>query len=134
MWIRSLAVWCLLLVAAIANAGVREGLLAPRFGEQAGHVLSTLTLSLAILAIAWLTIGWLAPATVQDVLWIGGLWLLLTVAFEFLAGHYLFGNSWESLLADYDLLRGRVWVLVLVTTAVAPLAAAAGRGVLGGRP
>ena len=46
-------------------------------------------------------------------------------AFELLAGHYLFGNSWGRLLEDYNLLRGRIWVLVLVTTAVAPVLATA---------
>jgi hypothetical protein len=51
---------------------------------------------------------------------IGAVWLALTLAFEFLAGHYLFGSSWERLLADYDLLRGRVWILVLLATLFAP--------------
>jgi hypothetical protein len=50
-------------------------------------------------------------------------WLLLTVAFEFLAGHYLFGHAWDRLLADYNLAGGRIWVLVLATTMFAPLAA-----------
>jgi hypothetical protein len=36
------------------------------------------------------------------------------------AGHYAFGHAWETLLADYNLLRGRVWLLVLATTFVAP--------------
>jgi hypothetical protein len=45
----------------------------------------------------------------------------LTVGFEFLAGHYLFGNPWRRLLEDYNVVRGRVWMLVLLTTALAPL-------------
>ena len=48
------------------------------------------------------------------------MWLALTVSFEFLGGHFLFGQPWQRLLADYDLLDGRVWVLVLVVTALAP--------------
>jgi hypothetical protein len=52
----------------------------------------------------------------------------LTLAFEFLAGHYLFGNPWSKLLADYNLLRGHIWVLVLITTAFGPLLSAYGRG------
>jgi hypothetical protein len=43
-------------------------------------------------------------------------------AFEFLAGHCLFGNPWSRLLdEDYDVFRARVWVLALLTTAAAPL-------------
>ena len=45
----------------------------------------------------------------------------LTVAFEFLAGHYVFGNSWERLIADYDVFRGRIWILVLLMNLLAPL-------------
>jgi hypothetical protein len=41
--------------------------------------------------------------------------------FELLAGHYVFGNSWEKLLADYNLFRGRIWVLVLIVILFAPL-------------
>ncbi len=51
---------------------------------------------------------------------IGLLWILLTVAFEFFFGHYAVGQSWRELLADYNVLRGRVWVLMLLVALVAP--------------
>jgi hypothetical protein len=51
---------------------------------------------------------------------IGALWLALTVAYELLIGRYSAGASWESLLADYDVSRGRLWPLVLVTVLFAP--------------
>jgi hypothetical protein len=57
------------------------------------------------------------------------LWLGLTLAFEFLAGHYLFRQSWDRLLADYNVARGRIWPLVLVVTAAAPFWAARARRV-----
>ena len=34
--------------------------------------------------------------------------------------HHAFGPPWSKHLADYDLTRGRVWLLVLVVTLVAP--------------
>ena len=117
---RALAVWILLLGVAIANGALREMLLTPRLGDRAAHVLSTLMLSAAILAIAWLTIGWIGPAGPGDALLAGGLWAALTLAFEFLAGHYLFRNPWSKLLADYNVRRGRIWPLVLVTSLLAP--------------
>ena len=51
---------------------------------------------------------------------IGAMWLGLTLAFEFLVGHYVFHTSWNELLADYNLLNGRLWLLVLATTLIAP--------------
>jgi hypothetical protein len=56
------------------------------------------------------------------------LWVALTLAFEFLAGHYLFHKPWAALLADYDLSRGRIWILVLVATLLMPLWLARERG------
>jgi len=47
-------------------------------------------------------------------------WVFFTVGFEFLAGHYVFEKAWETLLADYNLAQGRVWILVLVTCLLAP--------------
>jgi hypothetical protein len=127
---RSLVIWFGLLVLAIANAGVRETLITPSMDASAGHVISTFTLCAAILLLSWLTIGWIRPRSSGDAWAIGGLWIGLTVAFEFLAGHYLFGNPWSRLLEDYNVFRGRVWVLVLLTTALAPFLCARARGLI----
>jgi hypothetical protein len=127
---RALVVWFGLLVLAIANAGVREALITPSMGASAGHVISTITLCAAILLLSWLTIGWIRPRSSGGAWAIGGLWFGLTVAFEFLAGHYLFGNPWSRLLEDYNVFRGRVWVLVLLTTALAPFLCARARGLI----
>ena len=50
-----------------------------------------------------------------SVIWLGILVLAI--------GHYLFGDSWDRLLADYNILRGRIWLLVPIVTLVAPLLA-----------
>jgi hypothetical protein len=125
---RALLVWLLLCLVAVANGTVRQFLLVPHVGAYAGHVISTLSLSLLILGVAWLSIGWIAPATPRQAWAVGALWVGATIAFEFLAGHYLFRNPWSKLLADYDVRQGRVWLLVLVATAVAPRWAAGARG------
>jgi hypothetical protein len=54
----------------------------------------------------------------------------MTVAFEFLAGHYFFRTPWANLLADYNLFDGRIWLLVLATSAFAPLIMARARNLL----
>lgn len=128
MLLRSTLVWLAILAAAIGNGGIRVRWLISRFGEQSGHVLSTLSLCIAILVASFLSMGWIGTATRGDALRVGLLWLALTLAFEFLGGHFLFGAPWSRLLADYDVFRGRVWILVLITTALAPLLAAYGRG------
>ena len=127
MNLRSTVVWFLLLFLAVINGGFREAILTPRLGEHESHVIGTITLCTAILIVTWLTINWMRPAKSTDTLLIGGVWVLMTVGFEFLVGHYVFGTSWARLLADYDLVGGRVWLLVLATSAFAPLSMARAR-------
>jgi hypothetical protein len=119
--LRALAVWFLLLILAVLNGGVRDAWLSPRLGDTVGRALSTLLLSGLILLATWVTIGWIRPATAGDALGVGTLWLALTLTFEFVVGHYGFGKPWTVLLADYDVRRGRIWVVVLLVTFLAPL-------------
>jgi hypothetical protein len=121
MTVRALIVWFLILVLAILNGANRQGLLIPWLGEQVGHVISTVLLSLFVLVASWFLIPWVRPGSARDAWFIGVFWVLLTLGFEFLAGHYLFRSSWEKLFADYNLAAGRIWILVLLTTLLAPV-------------
>jgi len=131
MILRALAVWFLLLALAMLNGGVRDTWLSPRLGDTVGRALSTLLLSGLILLATWMTIGWVRPTATGEALGIGALWLALTLSFEFVVGHYGFGKPWAELLADYDLRQGRIWVLVLPVTFLAPLWTARLRGLMG---
>ena len=117
---RALIVWGLLAVLAVANGTVRNFFWSPWLGESIGHLLSTLLLCAVILAVAWITIRWMGPRRPREALSIGITWVLATVSFEFVAGHYVFGHPWERLLADYNLAGGRVWILVVLITLLAP--------------
>jgi len=127
---RALLVWLGLMAVAIANGTFRQFVLLPAVGAYGGHLISSVSLSLLILLVTWLTIRWIGPATAPQAWTVGLLWLGTTVAFEFVAGHYLFHHPWSKLLADYDVRQGRVWVVVLIATALAPRWAAGARGLL----
>jgi hypothetical protein len=117
---RILVAWAVLLFLAVGNGALREGVLVPRFGAGTGHLVSTVVLSLLILMVGWPLTWWIGPEGAREALVIGGVWLSLTLAFEFLGGHFLFGKSWSELIADYDLARGRIWPLVLIVTTLTP--------------
>jgi len=123
LW-KSVAVWCLLVVVAILNGGAREKWITPRAGEHAANAISCLTGSTAIFIVTLALIGWIGPTSARDAVTVGALWLLMTVAFEFGFGRYVMGKPWSALLADYNILKGRLWPLVLITTTLAPVAAA----------
>lgn len=120
MWWKALLLWFALMVLAILNGTVRVKLIIPRTGLTAGLAISTVMLCTLILLTTWLTIRWMGPADAPQARAIGLLWLAMTLAFEFGAGHFLFSKPWSELLLDYDLSRGRIWVLVPVVTAMAP--------------
>lgn len=125
---RGFAIWLLLLVLAVLNGGAREFLLNPWIGQQAGHIASTIMLCLLIFIVAALAIRWIGPGADSDALQIGLFWLVLTIAFEFLTGHYLFGHPWPTLLADYNIFAGRIWLLVLLANLLSPVIAFRLRG------
>jgi hypothetical protein len=128
---RALVVWFAMLVVASINGAFREAFLIPKLGDTPGRAISTLMLSAMVVLLTWLTIRWMAPPSPRAAWAIGVLWVALTLAFEFLAGHYLFGKPWSELTTDYNLARGRIWILVLIVTAIAPPVCAALRGVAG---
>ena len=118
---RSLLVWFGLLMLAIANGTFREAILVPRFGSGLAHTISSVTLAALIVVMGWFAIPWIGPHSMQDAWTIGATWVVLTVAFEFLGGHFLFGKPWKLLAADYNILAGRVWIVVLIATFIAPV-------------
>ncbi len=118
----SLGIWLLLLVLAIINAGIREALYKPKLGDNLGHAISSVIAIGYTLIITYFFVDYIkVSATKIDFLLIGTLWLTLTVVFEFGFGHYVMGHSWEYLLADYNIFKGRLWSLVLLAMFVSPL-------------
>ena len=117
------AAWLAIAVVGVVNGVVRVALLQPALGEYPAHVVATLVTGIpAFLLVMYLYLryGPLAHSR-REGLALGVYWLVLTVVFEFGFGHYVVGHPWSRLLADYDLLAGRLWVLVLVAILLGPL-------------
>lgn len=123
MLLRAVVAWTGLLVVAVGNGLFREAVITPRTGPGLAHALSTVILSALIVVVGWFLTPWVGPRSLQDAWTIGLIWLMLTLAFEFLAGHFVFGRSWDELFADYNLFAGKIWVMVLVVTVMTPVLA-----------
>ena len=118
--VKYLLSWLLLAIVAVANGILRESTYGKVMPELAAHQVSTLTGMLATGAVIWgLSRIWPLESATQA--WIiGALWLLMTVAFEFGFGHFVAGHTWERLLSEYNLLKGRLWLLFLIWVALMP--------------
>lgn len=119
--------WFVLLAVMMANGFLRVLVLQPRLGEEAARQAASLLGMGLILGASALFARRLGAPGSAALLGIGVLWLVLTLAFEFLFGHYVSGASWQALLAEYDISRGRLWPLVLSTTLLAPWCAGLAR-------
>ncbi|HMU73485.1 MAG TPA: hypothetical protein PKD93_12130 [Ferruginibacter sp.] len=111
--------WFPMLLLAIGNGALREFVFRKYMGELPAHQLSTFSLLLLFTIYIRFVIHWIPPASARQALLIGLFWLALTLLFEFGFGRYR-GNSWEKLLADYNLLEGRLWLLIPAWVATAP--------------
>ncbi|MGM0770278.1 MAG: hypothetical protein ACQESU_01535 [Halobacteriota archaeon] len=120
LYIYSLAVWVVFVFLAIIN-GIFRGLYAPHTGELLAHQISSIIFSTVIFGVtyAFLKYSGVSGNTVRFI-YVGLMWVALTVSFEFLFGHFVVGHSWEHLLHDYNFLEGRIWLLVLIVTAISP--------------
>jgi len=120
-WLRACVVWAALAVAMVTLGTARDRLLAPRVGELPAHQVSCFAGSLLVLAVGYGALPWLGVVEAPTLqLGIGVFWLLLTLPFELIFGHWVAGRSWSRLLENYNPLRGRLLVLVLVVILLAP--------------
>jgi hypothetical protein len=115
----SLLMWLILAVAMFANGTFRVLVLQPRLGEGLARQLATVSGIGIVVALTLPFVRRLADTSSPDLLKVGLLWLGLTLLFEFGMG-LVSGASWEAMLADYDVRRGRLWPLVLLAVLVAP--------------
>ncbi len=119
MWKYALA-WIPLVFIAIANGTLREWWYAKYVGELAAHQLSTASGILFFGVYIRVVMRVWRPDTAGRAVAVGLLWLAMTIAFEFVFGHYVRGLSWNILLHDYNIFAGRLWLLVLVWVTLAP--------------
>jgi hypothetical protein len=118
---RILTAWVVIAVAMIANGIFRETLLKRVMSNGAAETLSVVLGVIIILlitraffrALVGLSLGTLAISAL--------IFFTLTVAFEFLFGHYVDHKSWADLWANYEIWNGRLWPVALVIGSLTPL-------------
>ncbi|MHA1490885.1 MAG: hypothetical protein ACTSRI_14720 [Promethearchaeota archaeon] len=122
IYVKALGMWFLMCIIAILNGIIRNGVYSPIVGEYFAHVISSFILiCIFFLVIALYYNNIKGKYENRDPLYIGVLWLISTIAFEFIFGHYIVGHSWEHLFADYNIFQGRIWIFVLITPIISSI-------------
>jgi hypothetical protein len=114
-------IWIPMVFIAIVNGAARDLWYNTYTGELLAHQISTLTALLLFSLYVWALLRIFPPQSSRHAVAIGLLWLGLTIAFEFLFGHYVAGLPWSRLWSDYNVLAGRLWMLIPLWLAAAPV-------------
>lgn len=120
---RALAIWLVLICAEILHCIARGLVLVPHVGEFRSNQIGVFTGSIIILGIALAFVSWIGASRTAGLLAVGGLWLVLTLAFEVCFGRFVVGASWERLGADYNVLAGGLLPFGMIVLLLAPLIA-----------
>jgi hypothetical protein len=112
--------WLPMVFIAIINGAIRDMTYKKCLGDLTAHQVSTFTGMILFGIYIWIiSLRWKLESA-RQALMVGLLWLALTVSFEFLFFHFVFGRPWSLLLDNYNILEGRVWVLILLFITIAP--------------
>ncbi len=123
-------IWLLMMLVAIANGVFREQILAPYLGQDIALPVSGISLSVLVLMVSYISLPFFGRHSASTFLLIGTQWLLMTLVFEFVFGHYVVGKSWQTLLQVFNVSSGDLFLLVLLVSLLGPYLAARLRGML----
>ena len=93
MWKYALA-WLPMVAIAVANGALRDLWYGKRMSELAAHQLSTASGLVLLGVYMWAVMRLWPAASREQALLVGGMWLVMTLAFELLFGRFVARQSW----------------------------------------
>jgi len=104
---------------AVLNGTLRDLGYKKYVGDLTAYQISTITLVILFALYIGYIIKRFPPSSSAQAILIGTMWVALTLCFEFGFGGYR-DNSWSVLFADYNILKGRIWILIPLLIFIAP--------------
>lgn len=118
MW-KYILIWIPMIFIAVLNGTARDFVYNKYVSEIAARQISTISL-IILFGIYFAMILKIYPLeSGAQAIFVGVIWLFLTLAFEFSLGRFG-GHSWEYLFEEYNLLKGKIWILVPIWVAISP--------------
>jgi hypothetical protein len=117
-----LILWSLTALLIFLSGFLASAFILPQIGEYPAHiykvVVATIVIAIfsAIYALRSRGEYWR-----QNALTCGAIWLLLSIFFEFVLRLLFLENPWKVLISDYQIWKGRLWILVLIVQFFGPL-------------
>ncbi len=127
---KATGMWLVIVVAAIFNGVFREKVLVPLIGENLALPLSGILLAALVFLVTLMSVSFIGASEQKIYIWVGLFWLVLTLSFEFLFGHFIVGKSWQEIIQVFNIQKGDLFIIVLFITVISPLVAAKLKGFL----
>jgi len=119
--LKAAILWFIIALFAIANGIFRESFLEPYLGDTLALPLSGITLSMMIVTITFFSFRLIQNHSSSTYLYIGLQWVIMTLIFEFIFGHFVMGISWQELLQVFNIFEGNLFILALLISLFSPL-------------
>jgi len=123
-WLRAVGLWFLLMMAVTLQGLWRTKVLAEWIGDAASRDVGVYTGSLLLLLITFACIGWISARDNRTLLFVGLTWVILTIAYTFALGAFVFHVPWTDIASEFDAFHGRLLPIGLVALMFAPFLAA----------
>lgn len=120
--------WLVIVFVESLHGTLRQILIAPAVGDFTARRIAFFTGMLLIFVIAYSLVRWIGAPTTGAWFWVGAMWAVLILAFEFGLGYFVLGYTTERLLEDYDVTRGGLMAFGIIFMACAPYMAAKAQG------
>jgi hypothetical protein len=120
LYLKHFLAWFPLVVLGLLNATICQVVYARYVSELQAHQISTLTICILVAIYTWALSGVWKLQSPSQAIGVGLMWMVLTVALEFVFGHYVLGDSWGNLLHAYNVLEDRVWGVFILWVGLAP--------------
>lgn len=127
--LKLIAVWLVMVLAAIVNGIFREKVLNRYIGEDKALPISGAILSILIAGIIYQTVELFVGDGFGVYLLLGITWVLLTLVFEYGFGYFVRGMKLSEINDVFNIKKGNLFILTLLVTLISPLVLAYAKGI-----
>lgn len=121
LFLKTSMIWVMIALLAILNGIFRESILVSYLGQSMALSVSGITLCLIVFIVTYLSFPLFGKHHALTYFFIGLQWVFMTLLFEFFFGHYMMGKSWSDILQVFNIMKGNLFIIVLIISLFSPL-------------
>ena len=123
LFLKAGIIWVIIALFAIMNGIFRENVLVSILGQLMAVSVSGIMLSIIVFIVTYVFFPLIEKHHTLAYFFIGVQWVLMTLIFEFVFGHYVMGKPWSSIFQVFNIIEGNLFIIVLVVSLFSPILA-----------